>query len=246
MKLLIYRSVGLIGLGSMGLRNAIRPMVRYYRHCRCVAELPKLVEMFEDAGLWYCVGGGFGHDAHRGRLSRLHGDLDFGIRREDMEAVTALFEARGYRVERQRLSTFKAVKPGCKIDLFLYFDAGDYWENPVDTGIIRFSKTLDSLCVHRDLLGVKMRVQPLMIGRAYLQMVRNPKDRAFLQNAPLDNGATYHHQPDAPCVVHAPVHTFSHVNDPPTATDGSRGALPVAPYQHPDRHQFSDPQRPLK
>lgn len=44
----------------------------------------------DTAGLWYCVEGGWGVDALLGEQTREHGDLDLGVRRDEIERVCAV------------------------------------------------------------------------------------------------------------------------------------------------------------
>jgi hypothetical protein len=46
-----------------------------------------VLDRLDRAGLWYCIEGGWGVDALLGEQTREHGDVDLGVRLEDVDSV---------------------------------------------------------------------------------------------------------------------------------------------------------------
>jgi lincosamide nucleotidyltransferase A/C/D/E len=82
------------------------------------------------AGIWYCVEGGWGVDALLGEQTRKHGDLDLGVRAEEVDPLcSALGEFT--RDDAEWPSSVVLTAPrGRRVDAhpLAFDDAGDGWQ----------------------------------------------------------------------------------------------------------------------
>jgi lincosamide nucleotidyltransferase A/C/D/E len=53
-------------------------------------DVAEVLSRLDDAGIWYCVEGGWGIDALLGEQTREHDDLDLAVRLEDVERICSL------------------------------------------------------------------------------------------------------------------------------------------------------------
>jgi lincosamide nucleotidyltransferase A/C/D/E len=54
------------------------------------AEVSQILDRLDEAGIWYCVEGGWGVDALLGERTRVHEDLDLGVRLEDVDRICGM------------------------------------------------------------------------------------------------------------------------------------------------------------
>ena len=120
-------------------------------------DVAEILGRLDDAGIWYCVEGGWGVDALLGEQTRDHRDLDVGVRLEEVDrlcAVLAEFE----RDDREWPSSVVLVDaPGRRFDAHpLTFDEnGDGWQAKSGGGAYRWPG--DELDAHGRIGGREVR-----------------------------------------------------------------------------------------
>jgi lincosamide nucleotidyltransferase A/C/D/E len=89
------------------------------------AEVLRVLEVFERAGIRYGLTGGWGIDALIGTQRRPHRDIDLGIPTEQVEAAIAVLGPLGYRLALdQRPARLELEAPAGRVDLHpIRFDA---------------------------------------------------------------------------------------------------------------------------
>jgi lincosamide nucleotidyltransferase A/C/D/E len=89
-----------------------------------------VLDRLDRAGLWYCVEGGWGVDALLREQTREHGDLDLGVRLEDVDGICTVLAEFGRNDAEWPSSVVLEDASGRRVDAHpLSFDeAGDGWQ----------------------------------------------------------------------------------------------------------------------
>ena len=103
-------------------------------------DVAEILGRLEAAGIWYCVEGGWGVDALLGEQTREHGDLDLGVRLDEVERLCAALEEFERDDREWPSSLVLADEQGRRVDAHpLDFDAnGDGWQAKQGGGAYRW------------------------------------------------------------------------------------------------------------
>jgi hypothetical protein len=124
------------------------------------------------------------------RITRPHKDLDLTVPAADFPALKACLLGIGFRCERDRVCSFNFLRPGLKVDVFLWHPRERDQFLMIETLRGSLSARVPAeLCqrVYRELNGVRLPVQPMWISRMFTSMISCKADIAFLeQHEPPD------------------------------------------------------------
>ena len=179
-----YRIIALIGAAMLLIRAMLRRPVNLYRHARLMLQLPGVIEALNHSGVRYMVAGGLSYEAVRGRITRLHKDLDLTIDANDLGGLRASLEQIGFRYYRDRLCSCYFLRPGMKIDVFMWETQRSHHLRMIDTFegslCLRVPCELFKSTNHK-LVGLSLHVQPLWIARMFKSLARSKADVRLLE-----------------------------------------------------------------
>jgi len=84
----------------------------------------------DGAGLWYCIEGGWGVDALLGEQTRAHGDLDLGVRLEEVDRLCGTLHEFEHDRSEWPSSLVLRDRLGRRVDVhpLTFNEAGDGWQ----------------------------------------------------------------------------------------------------------------------
>lgn len=147
--------------------------------------IPLLVDRFDQAGLWYTIGGGVAYDAMRGRITRPHKDIDLSVLEEDLPKIEALFTSEGFTFRYKRLSFYRAMKGSLNVDIFAWRRCGNFRQSVYD----RFAASVPCELLDDPPIAfigkLQISIDPPEVMHLYAPMVYNSTDQEFIQRLPI-------------------------------------------------------------
>jgi hypothetical protein len=172
----------------LSAKLAVRPVVIRFRSLLVYRELPRMIGLFDEAGIPYWLGGGVAYDAMRGRQTRPHNDLDLSIREEDVSRVRQLMVGAGFDFTQTRATSYTAKRQGLKVDFFAWRLRGENRLNFYDHFVVIAPVELFERVVMTKIGKREYRLVAPEVMHMFMPIVRNPNDCEFVNRLPLSPG----------------------------------------------------------
>lgn len=177
------------------LRNKIEkglcrlPIYNRYRNAAIVDLLRSVTAIIDDNNLGCVVTGGLAYDALRGRLTRVHHDLDLLCLGSNRTAILAAFSAAGFFLEEKSVYHAKIHSDnGLHADLFFWIETGEQYMEHICGGIlVRIPQAFVAPRQTAYLNGMRLALP----GNDYLKSIKpfveRDEDRRFLDELAADH-----------------------------------------------------------
>ncbi|MCB2228011.1 MAG: hypothetical protein KQH53_15125 [Desulfarculaceae bacterium] len=193
-----------------------------YRNAGLLELLRLVAALIEREQLDCLITGGLAYDAMRGRLSRVHHDLDLMCLAPERPRVLAAFAAAGLKiVEKSPYHAIAHLDDVRHVDVFSWREVpGEAMENIVGGILVRAPLAFRHIRQTASLYGLRLTLP----GNAYLKsispFVESAEDRRFLAQLPTDPVITCESRTETVVRrISLAVHEFGFPSDPEKTSD---------------------------